>query len=273
MLSTIPTSIAPATSDPNIRARILFMRPSLEPNLKTEKSGVSFAQGSADCLVLLYEPTTCGWFGMPSNSMRKTPFVYRRILAIAGFVVAIAATACGTPAAGAVPTPPLTGPVTADSVLTTFDNSTMSSGHFKLHGTFIKNRVYYPATGDGVLELRPMEALQMNLSVQTFGSQGVLKIQEVAIGTRLYSRVGNGKWGQKRESASATTPTTYVGEEIVSGVGYWHTRSTAGSTSFDMLINETNGYPVQLVYVSTSGTLTMNFNSYNQSPLITIPKG
>ncbi len=206
--------------------------------------------------------------------MRQTPFVYRRFLAIAGTVVAIATTACGLPAAGANNTPTATpqGPVTGDSVRTAFDNSTMSSGHFKLHGTFIKNRVYYPVTGDGVFQLRPTEALEMNLIMQTFTSLGIIKFQEIAIGTRLYMREGTGKWGQKRERASATTITDYIGEDIISSVGYWHVRSTDGKSMFDLWIDETNGYPVQMVYASTSGTLTMNFNSYNKSPLIKAPK-
>ena len=197
---------------------------------------------------------------------------YRRILAIAGFVVALATTACGTPAAGAVQTSPTPGPVTADSVSAAFANSTMDNGHFKLHGTFIKNRVYFPVTGDGVLEIRPQEALQMNLSIQTYSSQGILKIQEIAIGTRLYIRVGKGKWSQKRESASPTAPSTYLGEQIISGVALWHTRSSSGSSSFELWIRETDGYPVQLQYASTTGTMTMNFNSYNKSPVIVPPK-
>ena len=60
----------------------------------------------------------------------------------------------------------------------------------------------------------------MNLNVQTYSSLGVLKIQEIAIGTRLFIRVGKGKWTQKRESASPTTPTVYVGQEIIGTMLY-----------------------------------------------------
>ena len=206
--------------------------------------------------------------------MRQTPYFresYRRILAIAGFVVALATTACGTPAAGAVQTSPTPGPVTADSIGAAFANSLMDNGHFKLHGTFIKNRAYFPVTGDGVLQMRPQQALQMNLSIQTYSSQGILKIQEIAIGTRLYIRVGKGKWGQKRETASPTHPTTYVGEEIIGTEAVWHARSTAGSSMFDIWIRESDGFPVQLMYASTSGKLTMNFNTYNKGPVIKAP--
>jgi hypothetical protein len=207
--------------------------------------------------------------------MRQTTYFresYQRILATAGFVVVLATTACGVPAAGAVQSSPTPGPVTVDSIAAAFGNSLMDNGHFKMHGTFIRNRVYYPVTGDGVLQMRPQQALEMNLSIQTFSSQGILKIQEIAIGTRLYIRIGKGKWGQRRESASPTAPSTYLGEQIISGVAYWHTRSSSGSSSFELWIRETDGYPFQLQYASTSGTLIMNFNSYNKSPVIVAPK-
>jgi hypothetical protein len=212
-----------------------------------------------------------------SNSMRQGPYVrerYRRILAIAGFVGAFAITACGMPAAGANNSPVVSpaGPVTADSVRAAFDNSTMQNGHFRLHGTIIKNRTYFPVTGDGVYQLRPREALLMNLSVQTFSSLGVLRMQEIAIGTRIYVRIGTGKWASKRESASATLITTYIGEEIIGTTAVWHAQSLAGRSVYDIWIREDDGYPVQLSYKSTSGNLTMNFNTYNKSAVINVPK-
>jgi hypothetical protein len=193
---------------------------------------------------------------------------YRRILAAAA-VVALTS-ACGAAvASGPVPTPT---PVTADSVRAAFDNSTMKNAHFSLFGTLIHKPSYYPVTGDGVLQLSPREGLQINLRVQTYGSSGVLKMQEVAIAGRLYIRIGTGKWTSKPEPASVPTPTTYVGEEIISGTALWHARSTSGSYTYDMWIRESDGYIVQMVYASTSGKLTMNFNSYNKSPVIAIPK-
>ena len=206
--------------------------------------------------------------------MKQTPYFresYRRILATAGFVVALAITACGTPAAGAATASPTPGPVTADSIAAVFANSLMDNGHFKMHGTLIRNRTYFPITGDGVLQQRPTEALLMNFNVQTYSSQGVLKIEEIAIGTRLFIRTGTGKWGQKRETASPTHPTIYVGEEIIGTEAVWHARSTAGSSMFDIWIRESDGFPVQLMYASTSGKLTMNFNTYNKGPLIKAP--
>jgi hypothetical protein len=119
--------------------------------------------------------------------------------------------------------------------------------------------------------MRPQQALLMNLNVQTFSSLGILKIQEIAIGTKLWMRTGKGKWTVKRETASPTTPSDYVGEEIMSGVAVWHARSTSGSSQYDIWIRESDGYPVQLEYASTSGKLTMNFNIFNKSPKIIPP--
>jgi len=108
--------------------------------------------------------------------------LYRRTLAIAGAVVALASTSCGSPVA--VASNPTPGPVTADTVRTAFSSSTMDNAHFKLRGTLIKNRTYYPYTGDGVLQLRPVEALLMNVSLQTYSGHGATRIQEVTIGPR-----------------------------------------------------------------------------------------
>jgi hypothetical protein len=63
-----------------------------------------------------------------------------------------------------------------------------------------------------------------------------------------------------------------VGEEIIGTDAVWHARSTSGSSTFDIWIRETDGYPVQLAYASTSGKLTMNFNTFNKGPLVTAPK-
>ena len=80
----------------------------------------------------------------------------------AGLVLAIVA--CGTDVAGTPgPTPT---PVTADTVRAAFDSSTMKNAHFRLHGTFIVKRNYFPLTGDGVLQLAPREAVAMTFRIQ-----------------------------------------------------------------------------------------------------------
>jgi hypothetical protein len=148
----------------------------------------------------------------------------------------------------------------------------MNSAHFRLSGTLVMKPAYYTVTGDGVLQRVPREALQLNFRAQTFSSAGVLKITEVIIGGKLYTRVGAGKWTTRLTSESPTTPTSYVGEETISGTAVWHARSAAAShNAYDIWIRESDGYVVKLSYTGTSGTFTMTFDSYNKSPVITHP--
>jgi hypothetical protein len=198
--------------------------------------------------------------------------LYRRTLAMAGAALVLAMVACGSPVAGAPVASP-SGPVTADSIRAAFTNSTMDSGHFRLHGTLIKNRVYFPVNGNGVLQLRPTEALLVNLSIQTFGTPPLLKGTEITIGGKFYSRLGAGHWSSKAAShGSMVTISTYVGEEIISGAGVWHTHSVDGKNTTDIWIRESDGYIVQLKFAGTSGSYTMDFFSFNKNPIIVAPK-
>jgi hypothetical protein len=196
--------------------------------------------------------------------------LYRRSLAIAGAVVALASTSCGSPVA--VASNPTPGPVTADSIRMAFSSSTMDNAHFKLRGTLIKNRTYYPYTGDGVLQLRPVEAVLMNVSLQTFSGHGASRIQDVTIDGRLYIRNGTGKWSSTPTNVSPTAVTSYVGEEIMDGKAVWHARSEAGRTTYDLWIRESDAYFVQMKYSGLSGTYTAIFDSYNTSREIGAPK-
>jgi hypothetical protein len=195
--------------------------------------------------------------------------LYRWTLATTCTLVVLATTACGSSVAGTPgPTP---SPITADSVRAAFDNSKMKSAHFKLQGTLIKKPSYYPVTGDGVIQLAPREAFQMNLRVQTYASLGVLKIQEVTIGGKDYTRVGTGAWSSKPASDSPTMLTSYMGEETLAGTNVWHARSTAVHSTYDVWVRESDGYIVQLALAGTTGNFTMTFDSYNKSPVIRIP--
>jgi hypothetical protein len=192
-----------------------------------------------------------------------------RLLALAGTVMTLTATACGSDVAGTAGPTPI--PVTADTVRAAFDSSTMKNAHFKLHGTFIVKRNYFPLTGDGVFQLAPREAVSMTFRIQTYSSQGLLKFQVVTIGGRAYLRVGSGHWTSKPSTGSMVTITTYVGEEIISGNAVWHVRSVSGSDTNDIWIREADAYIVQLVDVSPSGTMTMDFDTYNKSRAIAKP--
>lgn len=196
--------------------------------------------------------------------------LYRRMLAIVGAVVALAITSCGTPAGVAAgPTP---GPVTADSIRAAVNNSMMNSAHFRLHGTLIKNRTYYPFTGGGVLQLRPVEALDMTVNLQTFTGKGSTSIRELTIDGRIYTRVGTGKWASAVTGVSPIAMTSYVGEEIIDGKAVWHARTEAPRTTYDVWVRESDGFIVQIKYAGISGTFTMNFDIYNKSREIVAPK-
>jgi hypothetical protein len=200
---------------------------------------------------------------------RRFPTKDRWTLATVGAVLVLATTACGSEVAGnGGPTP---APVTADTVRAAFDSSTMKNAHFKLHGTFIVKRNYFPLTGDGVFQLAPREAVSMTFRIQTYSSQGLLKFQVVTIGGRAYLRVGSGRWTSKPSTGSMVTITAYVGEEIISGNAVWHVRSVSGSDTNDIWIREADAYIVQLVDVSPSGTMTMDFDTYNKSRAIAKP--
>jgi hypothetical protein len=195
---------------------------------------------------------------------------YWRTLAMACTVVALATTGCGSSDAGAPgPTPT---PITADSVRAAFNNSGMKSAHFKIHGTLIRKPGYYPMTGDGVFQLLPREALQTNISIQTYGPAGVLRIQEVNINGRLYTRLGTGRWTSKASTDSPTTITKYVGEEIQAGTVVWHAQSVSAHSTYDVWIRESDGYIVQLALAQATGNLTFTFDSWDKSKAIAVPK-
>ena len=193
-----------------------------------------------------------------------------RTLATAGALVALASTACGSPSAADTPGPTPT-PVTADSVRLAFDNSTMKSAHFKVTGTLIVKGNYLPVTGDGVVQLRPSEAFKINMSVQTYTSLGVLKMQSVSIGGRDYTKLGTGHWTSKPSTSSPTSLTTYVGEEIMNGTPVWHVRSGTNANTYDAWIRESDGYMVKISLAQAVGNLTMTFDTYNKSPVIVKP--
>ena len=237
------------------------------------------AQGTAPQCVLARKPTSNGWFGRACyranpgflrDDLITMQKIYLQTLATACTVVALATSACGSSDAGAPG--PIPSPITADSVRAAFDNSKMKSAHFKVQGTLIKKPGYYPVTGDGVFQLVPREALQTNLRVQTYTSAGVLKIQEVNIVGRLYTRVGTGRWTSKASSDSPMTLTSYVGEETLAGTTVWHARSVTAHSTYDVWVRESDGYIVQLALAQANSNLTMTFDSCNKSPAIAIPR-
>ncbi len=179
-------------------------------------------------------------------------------------------TACGGAIFGNVPSP---SPVTAATVRAAVDNSDMLNAHFRATGTLGIQGSHYPITGDGVLEKSPTTALSLNLTVQTNTRAGNLTVQEIVIGGRTYSRTGNGKWTSVPDTStiSPIAPTKYVGEELIAGTITWHASTAENGNTYDIWVRETDGYIVYIQFTDSKSALTMNFDTYNQSALITVP--
>ena len=194
----------------------------------------------------------------------------RRALAAASFGLMALTTACSGGIFGEVPSP---SPVTAASVRSAVNNSTMQNAHFRVTGTLGIQGNHFPVTGDGVLEKLPAAALSLNLTVKTNTRAGNLSVQEVDIGGMVYTRVGNGQWTSAPETSTftPTAPTAYVGEEDIGGTTTWHARTAENGSTYDIWVRETDGYIVYLSFTDTKSSLSMNFDTYNQSALITIP--
>jgi len=194
----------------------------------------------------------------------------RRALMTASFGLLVMTTACSGAFFANVPSP---SPVTAASVRAAVDNSTMDSAHFRATGTLGIQGSHFPITGDGVLEKSPTFALSLNLTVQTNTRAGNLTVQEILIGGRTYTRTGNGKWTSVPDTStiSPTAPTTYVGEELIAGTMTWHASTAENGSTYDIWVRETDGYIVYIQFTDSKSALTMNFDTYNQSALITVP--
>jgi hypothetical protein len=194
----------------------------------------------------------------------------RRALVPAAFGVLCLTSACGGAFFANVPSP---SPVTAASVGTAVDNSTMQNAHFRITGTLGVQGNHFPITGDGVLQKSPSFALSLNMTVQTNTRAGNLVVQEIVIGGRVYTRTGSGKWTSTPDSStiSPIAPTTYVGEESIGGTMTWHATTAEKGSTYDIWVRETDGYIVYIQFTDPASALTMNFDIYNKSPVITAP--
>ncbi len=51
----------------------------------------------------------------------------------------------------------------------------------------------------------------------------------------------------------------------------WHASTAENGSTYDIWVRETDGYIVYIQFTDPNSALTMNFDTYNQSPLITVP--
>jgi hypothetical protein len=192
-----------------------------------------------------------------------------RALALLGFGVMLLSTAgCGGASLfGGQPSP---SPVTVESVNAAVENSTLESAHYRASGTFVYRAYRFDVTGDGVLQLAPVLAFSMNL---TLPIRGAPTFHYISIRGRDYTRVNSGRWTSTPEAptSSPAAPYVYVGEERVGGDLAWHIRSADSSRAFDEWVRESDGYYVYMSVSDPKYSLALAFDSYNQSPVITAP--
>lgn len=195
-----------------------------------------------------------------------------RALVTASCVLAIFISACGGVLFGSVPSP---SPVTVDLVRKALDNSTMQNGHFNVTGTLTGPDLnHYHISGDGVLQKSPTTALEVNLTIPVNTQGGTGQLREIVIGGRVYTQLGSGKWTSTPETSdsSPTTPTKYVGEELIGSTMTWHaSSSSADGVTFDIFVRETDGYIVFMLWTDPKTAFSMNFDTYNKSAVITAP--
>src|SRR5438552_17753653 len=102
----------------------------------------------------------------------------RRALAAASFGLMALTTACNGGIFGEVPSP---SPVTAASVRSAVNNSTMQNAHSRVTGTLGKQGNHFAVTGDGALEKPPAAALSLNLTVKTNSLAGNRSDQQARV--------------------------------------------------------------------------------------------
>jgi len=57
----------------------------------------------------------------------------------------------------------------------------------------------------------------------------------------------------------------------MNGTPVWHARSSTTASAYDAWIRESDGYMVKISLAQATGNLSMTFDSYNKSPVITKP--
>jgi hypothetical protein len=168
-------------------------------------------------------------------------------------------------------------PPTPAQILNKPSQSDMKDGHFTLKGHLASGAFAMDVTGDGTMVLKPKYAL----SVRMQGSLGAIPIaiQQIEVGGKSYSRVGNQKWtesdvkGGPVGSGSTAKDPKLVGEESLSQGKSWHIHATdsAPNQPFDAWIRESDGYFVKYSSSSDTGTLAFEFDKYNTGASVSAP--
>lgn len=144
-------------------------------------------------------------------------------------------------------------PPTAQEVSARPAKSTMKDGRFTVSADFRLGATGYPATGNGVLVVRPAWATRLNVQVDAGGLIGRVGTDVVEIGGRQYIRIGVGGWVERDTPGTAGTlfssdsNVVLAGEETLPGGRAWHIRRAVGGTSYDAWVRESDGYVLRII--------------------------
>ena len=179
----------------------------------------------------------------------------------------LAATACGTSS-----TAISGGPPTATSVANAIKASSMKNAHFTVQGSLASGANRLAATGDGMIQIKPTFALQINFQIQT--SLGTTGLAVIVVDNTEYSRAGTGAWTSQPDPSAAfvTMPNKYIGEDTLNGIKAWHVQWQGQPGTYDDWVRELDGYLMKVTYTATVGsTYTFTFDSYNTGTIIVAP--
>jgi hypothetical protein len=190
-------------------------------------------------------------------------------------LAAIVLTAC-EPSGSAAPRP--TPAPTAQDVSARPAKSAMRDGQFAVSGDFWLGATAYPATGDGVLVVRPAWATRLNVQVDAGGLLGRVGADVVEIGGRQYVRVGLGGWTARDTTGAAGTLFTsdpslvLAGEETLPGGRAWHIRRAVDTTTYDGWVRESDGYVLRITVDQTRVyRLQLDLTEFNTGAAVTAP--
>jgi len=190
---------------------------------------------------------------------------------LALLVGALTVAACGNRAPA---TPP-----TAAEILNKPYTAAVQDAHFSLVAHVVSGNIAFDATGDGVLVVKPQQAMKFTM-MTTFSGQ-VLKFETIIIGGKEYAlSPDNPRWIVTSSSSSSNPSSlfkgsnaTYVGEETVPQGRAWHVKAKdAHGNPFDAWVRETDGYPLKYASMMTQGsTFVATFDRFNTGQTIAAP--
>ena len=172
----------------------------------------------------------------------------------------------------------LTTPPTAQEILNKPYTATVKDAHFALVAHVTSGTVAFDATGDGVLTVKPQQAMRFTMLTTISGQS--LRFEKIIIGGKEYSlSPDNPRWTVTSSTSSSDpssmfkgTNAAYLGEETLSQGKAWHVKAKdAQDNPFEAWVRETDGYPLKYASMTQGSTFTATFDRYNAGQAISAP--